>query len=121
MANNTVVSFTIRCVDRATKVITSIGGAIGKLANGIFGMGADLGGWVQSLQSAAASAQGVFSRLWGAIRESFKFESLTTQFKTLLGSAESARRASYSRAKRARRRSFTSGCRGAAARTSRRR
>lgn len=92
MANNTVVSFTLRCVDRATKVITSIGGAIGKLAKGIWGLGANLGGWVQSFQAAAGTIQGVFSRLWGAIKESFKFESLTTQFKTLLGSTEEAKR-----------------------------
>lgn len=91
MANNTVVSFTLRCVDRATRVITSIGGAIGKLAKGIWGLGANLGGWVQSFQAAAGTIQGVFSKLWGAIKESFKFESLTIQFKTLLGSMEDAR------------------------------
>lgn len=91
MANNTVVSFTLRCVDRATKVITSIGWAIGKLAKGIWGLGANLGGWVQSFQAAAGTIQGVFSKLWGAIKESFKFETLTIQFKTLLGSMEDAR------------------------------
>lgn len=91
-AGNTVVSFTIRCVDRATKAISAIGGAIGKLAKGIWGLGANLGGWVQSFQAAAGTIQGVFSKLWGAIKESFKFESLTIQFKTLLGSTEEAKR-----------------------------
>lgn len=91
MANNTVVSFTLKCVDRASRVLTSIGGLVGKLAKGIWGLGANLGGWVQSFQAAAGTIQGVFSKLWGAIKESFKFESLTIQFKTLLGSMEDAR------------------------------
>ena len=90
-AGNTVVSFTLRCIDKATKTITSVGGAIGKLAKGIWGLGANLGGWVTSIQSAASTVQGIFSRLWGSIQESFKFESLTIQFKTLLGSMEAAR------------------------------
>lgn len=91
MANNTVVSFTLKCVDRASRVLTSIGGLVGKLAKGIWGLGANLGGWVTSIQSAASAVQGIFSHLWNAIKESFKFESLTIQFKTLLGSMEDAR------------------------------
>lgn len=90
-AGNTVVSFTIRCVDRATKAISFIGGAIGKLAKGIWDIGANLGGWVTSFKSAASAIQGIFSNLWASIKESFKFESLTMQFKTLLGSGEAAR------------------------------
>ena len=90
-AGNTVVSFTIRCVDRATKAISAIGGAIGKLAKGIWNIGANLGGSVTSFKSAASAIQGIFSKLWASIKESFKFESLTMQFKTLLGSGEAAR------------------------------
>ena len=43
-----------------------------------------------ALPGAAGRIQGVFSGLWGAIRESFKFETLTGQFRTLLGSTEAA-------------------------------
>lgn len=69
----------------------------------LFSMGANLGGIVQTIQSAfsaiqsivsttVATVQTLSSKLWGAIQESFKFETLTVQFKTLLGSAEEAKR-----------------------------
>lgn len=69
----------------------------------IFSIGANLGGFVQTFQSAFSTIQSIFTstvatvqslstKLWGAIQESFKFESLTIQFKTLLGSTEEAKR-----------------------------
>ena len=69
----------------------------------LFSLGANLGGFVQVFQSALGTirnvltttvsiVQGLSVKLWGAIQESFKFETLTVQFKTLLGSAEEAKR-----------------------------
>lgn len=89
-SGNTVVSFTLRAIDRASSAIRRIGSAVAGVAKGLLSQGANIQGWVSLFQGAAGRIQGVFSVLWGAIRESFKFETLTGQFRTLLGSTEAA-------------------------------
>lgn len=89
-SGNTVVSFTLRAIDRASSAIRRIGSAVAGVAKGLLSQGANIQGWVSLFQGAAGRIQGVFSALWGTIRESFKFETLTGQFRTLLGSTEAA-------------------------------
>lgn len=89
-SGNTVVSFTLRAIDRASSAIRRIGSAVAGVAKGLLSQGANIQGWVSLFQGAAGRIQGVFAGLWGAIRESFKFETLTGQFRTLLGSTEAA-------------------------------
>ncbi len=89
-SGNTVVSFTLRAIDRASSAIRRIGSAVAGVAKGLLSQGANIQGWVSLFQGAAGRIQGIFSGLWGAIRESFKFETLTGQFRTLLGSTEAA-------------------------------
>lgn len=90
-SGNTVVSFTLRAIDRASSAIRRIGSAVAGVAKGLLSQGANIQGWVSLFQGAAGRIQGIFSGLWGAIRESFKFETLTGQFRTLLGSMDGAR------------------------------
>lgn len=90
-SSNHVVSFLIRAKDGATKTLHSIGSAITSLGSALLRNGANIQAWGQMIGSAVAKVQGVFGTLWGAIKESFKFETLTVQFKTLLGSMDAAR------------------------------
>lgn len=90
-SGNTVVSVTIRAIDRASSVFRKLASYAGSFAKGLLAQGANLNGWVSMIQGAVGRVAGIFQWLWGAIRESFKFETLTGQFRTLLGSMDGAR------------------------------
>lgn len=85
---NNVVEFTLRAKDHVSRVLSSIGGGISSFAKGLLQQGANIQAWGQML---AGALQNTFGKVWGSIREAFKFETLETQFKTLLGSAEAAK------------------------------
>lgn len=90
-SGNTVVSVTIRAIDRASSVFRKLASYAGSFAKGLLAQGANLNGWVSMIQGAVGRVAGIFQGLWGTIRESFKFETLTGQFRTLLGSMDEAR------------------------------
>lgn len=87
MAKN-VVEFTLRAKDQVTRVLSSIGGGIASFAKGLLNQGANIKAWGEMI---AGSVKQTFGRVWGAVQEAFKFESLETQFKTLLGSMDAAK------------------------------
>ncbi len=87
MANN-VVEFTLRAKDQVSRVLSSIGKGIAGFAKGLLNQGANLKAWGEMI---AGAMQNTFGRVWGAVQEAFKFESLETQFKTLLGSMDAAK------------------------------
>ena len=90
-SGNTVVSVTIRAIDRASSIFRKLASYAGSFAKGLLAQGANLNGWVSMIQGAVGRVAGIFQGLWGAIRESFRFETLTGQFRTLLGSMDGAR------------------------------
>lgn len=87
MANN-VVEFTLRAKDQVSRVLSSIGKGIAGFAKGLLNQGANIKAWGDMI---AGAMQNTFGRVWGAVQEAFKFESLETQFKTLLGSTDAAK------------------------------
>lgn len=87
-SSNHVVSFLIRAKDGATKTLHSIGSAITSLGSALLRNGANIQAWGQMIGSAIAKARDAFVK---AIKTSFRFETLTVQFKTLLGSMDAAR------------------------------
>jgi hypothetical protein len=85
---NNVVEFTLRAKDHVSRVLTSIGGSISSFTKSLLNQGANIKAWGDML---AGAFQGTFGRLWGSIREAFKFETLEGQFRTLLGSVDAAK------------------------------
>lgn len=90
-SSNHVVSFLIRAKDGATKTLNNIKSAIAGIGSFLLRNGANFNAWGQMFGGVIAKVQGAFGTLWGAIKTSFRFETLTIQFKTLLGSIDSAR------------------------------
>lgn len=90
-SSNHVVSFLIRAKDGATKTLNNIKSAIAGIGSFLLRNGANFNAWGQMIGGVIAKVQGAFGTLWGAIKTSFRFETLTIQFKTLLGSIDSAR------------------------------
>lgn len=98
MANH-VVSFLIRAKDGATTVFKSITSGAKALVSGLLRNGANIQAWGQMIAGVAHKVGAAFGHLWGAIRESMRFETLTGQFKVLLGSMDAARERMASLAK----------------------
>lgn len=90
-SSNHVVSFLIRAKDGATKTLNNIKSAIAGFGSFLLRNGANFNAWGQMIGGVVAKVQGAFGTLWGAIKTSFRFETLTIQFKTLLGSIDAAR------------------------------
>lgn len=85
---NNVVEFTLRAKDHVSRVLHSIGGSIASFTKGLLNQGANIKAWGDMI---AGAFQSTFGRLWGSIREAFKFETLEGQFRTLLGSVDAAK------------------------------
>lgn len=88
---NNVVEFTLRAKDHVSRVLSSIGGGISAFAKGLLQQGANIQAWGQMFGSVFGKIQQGAQALWSTIKEAFKFETLTTQFETLLGSLDAAK------------------------------
>lgn len=88
---NNVVEFTLRAKDHVSRVLSSIGGGITSFAKGLLQQGANIQAWGQMFGSVFGKIQQGAQALWSTIKEAFKFETLTTQFETLLGSLDAAK------------------------------
>lgn len=98
MANH-VVSFFIRAKDGATTVFRAITSGAKAMIAGLIRNGANIQAWGQMIAGVAHKVGAAFGHLWDAIRESMKFETLTGQFRVLLGSMDAARERMASLAK----------------------
>lgn len=80
-----------RAVGKAASVITAPIRGVANAFIGIIKQGANIAGWASLLQGAFAKVQTAALQVWGAIKEAFRFETLTTQFEMLFGNLEKAK------------------------------
>jgi hypothetical protein len=88
LSSRKIISYVISAFDDTKSGIASAVNRLSGLAAGVF---KNLANIKAGFEMAYSAISGAAQKMWGAVKESFRFETLTTQFRTLIGNIDQAR------------------------------